>query len=78
MGGFREILVHPRGSWVPWKPFPSKKLLGNLVGDQSLHKIKFFGSLVWLKNDPWAFGNPDLDRGVPNMGSGVETIKVAG
>ena len=42
-------MVHPKGSWVPHKPFPSQKILGNLVGDQSLHKVMFLGTFLGPK-----------------------------
>ena len=58
-------MVHPKGSWVPYKPFPSQKLQGNLVGDQSLHKVMFFGPLFGPPKGPWAF----LGQGV---GSGLQ------
>ena len=69
-------MVHPKGSWVPYKPFPSQKILGNLVGDQSLHKVMFFGPPFWAQKGPRASQALDLGLGAPKMGSGVKNIKV--
>ena len=70
-------MVHPKGSWVPYKPFPSQKIWANLVGDQSLHKVMFFGSPFWAPKGPpglpgprcgvWA---PKCVAGAPKMGLG--------
>ena len=38
-------LAYPKGSQVPYKPFPSQKILGTPVGDLFLHKVMFFGPL---------------------------------
>ena len=69
-------LVHPKGSWVPWKPFPSQKILGNLAGNQSLYKVMFFGPPFLGPKRPWASQGLPLGLGAPKMGSGVKNIKV--
>ena len=55
-------MVHPKGSWVPHKPFPLQKILGNLMGDQSLQKVMIFGPL---------FLGPKRAPGLPGPTSGV-------
>ena len=76
MGGIGGKLVHPKGSRVPHKLFPSQNNVGSLVGDQSLHKVMFFGPLFGPNKGP---GPPRAylwGWGAPKMGSGVKHIKV--
>ena len=61
-------MVHPKGSWVPHKPFPSQKILGNLVGDRSLHKVMFFGPPFWAPKGPQASQGLPLGLGAPKWG----------
>ena len=58
LGGFGGKLVHPKGSWVPYKAFPSQKFPGNLVGDQSLHKIMFSGPPFCAQKGPPGLQGP--------------------
>ena len=46
------------------------------MGDQSLHKVMFFGPPFWAQKGPRAFQALALGLGAPKMGSGVKNIKV--
>ena len=73
LGGIGGKLVHPKGSWVPYKPFPSQKILGNLVGDRSLHKVMFFGPpFLDAKTAP---GLPGPRSGIGGYKNGVRGQK---
>ena len=50
-------MVHPKSSRV-LKPFPSQKNVGNLVGDQSLHKNMFVRTPFLGQKSPRPSRNP--------------------
>ena len=46
------------------------------MGDQSLHKVMFFGPPFWAPKGPLGLWAPRPGPGAPKMGSGAENIKV--
>ena len=59
-------LVHPKGSWVPDKLFPSQKILANLAGDQSLHRAIFSGPILGPQKAPRPLGTQTWTWGSKN------------
>ena len=74
----------PKGLLGTIETLPLAKKLGNLVGDQSLHKVMFFRppfgapkGAADLLGPRCGFGAPKSGVGAPKIGSRVNHFKVA-
>ena len=70
-------LVHPNASWVPYKPFPSQKSLGNPRRGPIPPQSYAFRVPLWGPKRAPGLPGPRCGVGAPKMGSGVKNIKVA-